>query len=88
MSSDLVLTEVDDRGVAAVTINRADVNNAYNSDMIQGMLSAFGEIAANDKARVVVLRGNGRHFQAGADLKWLMSLKEKSFEENLAVSQA
>ena len=88
MSSDLVLTEVDDRGVATVTINRADVNNAYNSDMIQGLLNAFGEVAANDKARVVVLRGNGRHFQAGADLKWIMSLKEKSFEENLAVSQA
>lgn len=86
--SELVLTEVDDRGVATVTINRADVNNAYNSDMIQGLIKAFGEVAANDAARVVVLRGDGRHFQAGADLKWIMSLKEKSWEENLAVSQA
>lgn len=88
MSSDLVLTDVDARGVATVTINRADVNNAYNGDMIQALLAAFGEIAANPAARVVVLRGNGRHFQAGADLKWIMSLKESSWEENLRVSQA
>lgn len=88
MSSDLVLVDVDRRGVATVTINRADVNNAYNGDMIQGFLTAFGQIAADSQARVVVLRGKGRHFQAGADLKWIMSLKEKSFEENLAVSQA
>ena len=33
-------------GVATVTINRADVNNAYNGDMIQQMLQAFGAIAA------------------------------------------
>ncbi len=88
MSSDLVLTDVDARGVATVTINRADVNNAYNGDMIQGLIQAFGKIAADPQARVVVLRGKGRHFQAGADLKWIMSLKEKSWEENLAVSQA
>ena len=41
MTADLVLTEVDRRGVATVTINRADVNNAYNGDMIQGFLTAF-----------------------------------------------
>ena len=63
MSSDIILTDIDRRGVATVTINRPDVNNAYNSDMIQAMLSAFGEIAADSQARVVVLRGNGRHFK-------------------------
>lgn len=88
MSADLVVTEVDRRGVATVTINRADVNNAYNGDMIQGFLKAFGEIAQDAQARVVVLRGNGRHFQAGADLKWIMSLNDKSWDDNLAASQA
>lgn len=88
MANDLVLTDVDRRGVATVTINRADVNNAYNGDMIQQMLAAFGAVAADPQARVVVLRGNGRHFQAGADLKWILSLQKSSFEENLKVSQA
>jgi methylglutaconyl-CoA hydratase len=88
MSSDLVLTDVDRRGIATVTINRAEVNNAYNGDMIQGFLSAFGQIAKDPQARVVVLRGKGKHFQAGADLKWIMSLKASDWESNLAVSQA
>ena len=64
MTADLVLTEVDRRGVATVTINRADVNNAYNGDMIQGFLTAFDQIAKDPQARVVVLRGKGKHFQA------------------------
>ncbi|MEL0003229.1 MAG: enoyl-CoA hydratase-related protein [Rhodospirillales bacterium] len=88
MSSDLVLTDVDRRGIATVTINRAEVNNAYNGDMIEGFLSAFGQIAKDPQARVVVLRGKGKHFQAGADLKWIMSLKASDWEANLAVSQA
>lgn len=88
MTTDLVLTEVDRRGVATVTINRADVNNAYNGDMIQGFLTAFDQIAKDPQARVVVLRGKGRHFQAGADLKWIMSLKASDWDANLAVSKA
>ncbi len=88
MAEDLILTDVDRRGVATVSINRADVNNAYNGDMIQQMLAAFGQIAADSQARVVVLRGNGRHFQAGADLKWILSLQKQDWEANLAVSQA
>src|SRR4051794_21331058 len=38
--------------------------------------------------RVVVLRGNGKHFQAGADLKWINGVRPKSTEENEAVSRA
>lgn len=88
MPGDFVRTEVDKRGVATVTIDRPDVNNAYNGDMIQGLIEAFGKVGADDQARVVVLRGNGRHFQAGADLKWILSLQKSSKEANLEVSQA
>ena len=85
-SGDLVLTSVDARGVATVTLNRPEVNNAYNREMIQGLLAAFGKLGADPKVRVVVIRGNGRHFQAGADLKWIKGARDASFEENLAVS--
>ena len=37
--------------------------------------------------RVIVVRGNGRHFQAGADLAWLKNVREQSAEENIAVSR-
>lgn len=87
MTPPLVLTHIDPRGVATVTINRPDVNNAYNGEMIEQLLETFGRLAVEPAARVVVLRGNGRHFQAGADLKWIFSMREKSEADNIQVSR-
>ncbi len=87
MSEPVVLTEIDERGIATVTLNRPEVNNAYNGDMIQALLDNTAALAADDKVRVIVLRGNGRHFQAGADLKWINEVSARSPEDNLAVSQ-
>ena len=86
MANAVVLTEVDRRGVATVTLNRPEVNNAYNGDMILGLIDAFGRLGADSQVRVVVIRGNGRHFQAGADLKWIQSISKLSPDENLQVS--
>lgn len=87
MSAPVVLLSKDARGVATVTINRPEVNNAYNSDVIQGLIDAFGDCAADNNVRVVVLRGNGKHFQAGADLKWLHTIGALSPKENVDVSR-
>ncbi|WP_193181382.1 enoyl-CoA hydratase-related protein [Nisaea sediminum] len=87
MSEPVVLLSKDERGVATVTINRPEVNNAYNGDVIQGLLDVFAALSSDDKVRVVVLRGNGRHFQAGADLRWLNEMGKLSPEENVAVSR-
>lgn len=81
-----ILLSVDGRGVATVTLNRPERNNAYNSDVIGGLLDAFDRLGADKFVRVVVIRGNGKHFQAGADLAWLKEIGELSPEENVAVS--
>jgi len=83
-----VLWALDARGVATVTLNRPEVNNAYNGDLIQGLLNAMDALAAAPALRVVVLKGNGRHFQAGADLKWIDTVRHASPEENVRVSRA
>lgn len=82
-----VLCDIDDRGVATVTLNRPNVNNAYNGEMVEALLAGVGSLKENSDVRVIVIKGNGRHFQAGADLKWLESVRGQSPEENLAVSQ-
>lgn len=74
MSTSPVLCATDGRGVATVTINRPEVNNAYNGEMIQALIDTFGMLAADAAVRVIVIRGAGRHFQAGADLKWLQEV--------------
>jgi methylglutaconyl-CoA hydratase len=83
-----VLWTLDARGVATVTLNRPEVNNAYNGDLIQGLLDAMDALAGAAALRAVVLKGNGRHFQAGADLKWIDAVRHASPEENARVSRA
>ena len=68
MSNEAVLHEVNARGVATVTLNRPEVNNAYDESVIQGLLDAMDTLAARGGVRAVVLRGAGKHFQAGAGL--------------------
>jgi methylglutaconyl-CoA hydratase len=85
MSSQPVLSQVDDRGVATVTLNRPEVNNAYDEALIQGLHAAMDALTG---VRVVVLKGAGRHFQAGADLKWIARVASQSVEENDRISRA
>ena len=82
-----VLWDVDARGVATVTLNRPEVNNAYNGAMIDGLLAALDALGQAHGLRAVVLKGNGKHFQAGADLKWINEVRRSSPEENLRVSR-
>ena len=88
MANTTVLWDVDRRGLATVTLNRPEVNNAYNGDLIQGLLATMDALGGHRELRVVVLRGNGRHFQAGADLSWLRDVALRSEAENVRVSRA
>ncbi len=83
-----VLWDLDERGVATVTLNRPEVNNAYDAGLIDSVLSAIDELSRKPLLRVVVLKGNGRHFQAGADLKWINAVRPQSPDENEAASRA
>jgi len=87
MAEPIILCETDSRGVATITFNRPEVNNAYNAEFIQRVLETAGELSVDDSVRLVLLRGNGRHFQAGADLKWLKQVSKMTPEENLEISQ-
>jgi len=63
------------------------VNNAYNGDMVKMLLEGARALSRDDSVRVIVIKGNGKHFQAGADLAWLEAVRNGTPEENLAVSQ-
>ncbi|KAB2913349.1 MAG: enoyl-CoA hydratase [Hyphomicrobiaceae bacterium] len=88
MTNSAVLSSIDARGVARVTLNRPEVGNAYNADMVQGLLAAMDDLARKPELRLVLLTGNGRHFQAGADLKWIASVSRASPAENVRASHA
>ncbi len=81
-----VLWSVDARGIARVTLNRSEVYNAYNGEMIAGLLAMYDTLA-KQSLRAVVITGAGKNFQAGADVTWLDSVRKGSPEENARASR-
>ena len=67
--TELIRTEVDELGIARVTINRPDAGNSLTAAMRDHLASVFDELSATLGVRVVVLTGAGeRHFCTGAGL--------------------
>lgn len=87
MAEPAVIYNLDEQGVATVTFNRPDVNNAYNGELLNGVLKAMDALGGKANLRVVVIKGNGKHFQAGADLKWINSIRPQSPEANREASR-
>jgi methylglutaconyl-CoA hydratase len=69
--------------LGTLTLNRPDVRNAFHPEMIRELTEAFRELTASS-VRVVLLRGEGKSFCAGADLEWMKSMAQFSREQNLA----
>ena len=70
--------------VLHVRLNRPEVRNAFNGQVIVELAETFHEIDADDAARVVVLSGNGKSFSAGVDLGWMKQQGELPEQENAA----
>jgi methylglutaconyl-CoA hydratase len=85
-SSGPVLWQVDGRSVARVTLNRPEVYNAYNGDMLAALLATYDALTGQF-LRAVVIAGAGRNFQAGADVNWLDAVRRGSPQENLSASR-
>jgi methylglutaconyl-CoA hydratase len=71
-------------GVMQITMSRPGVFNAFDEAMIGELDAAFDQLIADDSVRVILLAGAGKHFSAGADLKWMQRASEESREWNLA----
>ena len=84
--NDLTTIEISPRGdsVAQITMSRPDVFNAFDETMIGELDNAFDQLIADSKVRIIVLAGSGKHFSAGADLKWMQRASVESREWNLA----
>ncbi len=82
--ADNLIIDIDARGVATVTLNRAEKHNAFNDDVIAELDKTFAALGSNDAVRVIVLTGAGKSFSAGADLNWMKQTATYSTADNKA----
>jgi methylglutaconyl-CoA hydratase len=72
------------KAVATVTLNRPEVRNAFNDEVIVELMQTFKDLGSRADVRCIVLAANGPAYCAGADLNWMRSMAGYSHEQNLA----
>ncbi len=75
-------------GVSTVTLNRPEVRNAFNDEVISELTAVFRQLGTRPEVRCIVLAAAGSAFCAGADLHWMKRMAGFTREENLADAQA
>jgi len=75
------ITVSSENDIVTVTLNRPDLHNAFNEFMIEEVTDAFKNISEGND-RIVIIRGAGKSFCAGADLNWMKKMKDYTEEEN------
>jgi len=82
--------ELDDRGIAWLTLERPEVHNAFDDSLIAELnahLEKLHDAALHGEVRAVVLGSEGKSFSAGADLGWMKRMVEYDFDGNLSDSR-
>jgi methylglutaconyl-CoA hydratase len=72
--------------IATIWLNRPQIHNAFNELMIREIMEAYLWLNQQETVRIIVLRGKGKSFCAGADLNWMRDVASYSYEQNFAES--
>ncbi|HEY1046366.1 MAG TPA: enoyl-CoA hydratase/isomerase family protein [Bacteroidia bacterium] len=83
----MVDIQIKDR-IAYLILNRPEKRNALDDTMAASILEALNRLSSDDECKVLVIKGNGEAFCAGADLAYLQKLQANSYEQNLQDSTA
>ncbi|MGH2409852.1 MAG: enoyl-CoA hydratase-related protein, partial [Chloroflexota bacterium] len=73
-----------DGPVARITLNRPEVRNAFNAEMIEELTAICAQLERREDVRVALLMGEGPSFSAGADAAWMRASLDFGEEENIA----
>jgi len=83
MNPQSVQLSVDSRGVARLTLDRPNVHNAFDDQLIAELTHKLRHLDHDPAVRVVVLAAKGKSFSAGADLNWMQRVARYSEAENI-----
>ena len=87
-NNDTVLLEVNEQGIATVTLNNPEKHNAFDDNIIKKLTDIFNDISERDDISIMILASNGKSFSAGADLGWMKRMAGYSYEDNLKDANA
>lgn len=82
-----ISSDLNDNSIKIVELNKPELKNAFNPEMISEITETFQKLSKDKTVRAVVLRGAGTAFCAGADLNWMKSMVDFSFEQNIKDSE-
>lgn len=83
-----IVSQIDADGNATVLLNRPEVRNAFDPEMVQQLTATLKKLEANDKVRAIVITGAGGNFSAGADIEHMKRSAKFSREKNLENARA
>lgn len=66
--------DISPEGVATLTLNRPEVHNAFNSELVNALIIQLDALTENPKIRALLLTSSGKHFSSGADLNWMQEM--------------
>ncbi len=78
-----LLTKIDEKYIATVTLNRPLIHNAIDDQLIHELMGVFRDLEQKPQVRAVMLTASGPSFCAGADLQWMKRMAAASQDENL-----
>jgi len=82
-----VISQIDRDGNATVMLNRPEVHNAFDPEMVEALTSTLRKLEADSNVRAVVILGAGRDFCAGADIEHMKKSATFSREQNIRAAQ-
>lgn len=82
-----LLSSLDHRGVATLTLNRPEMHNAFDDNLIADINTALDTFARHPDVRVLIVRAQGKSFSAGGDLGWMQRTASYSRADNMADAQ-
>jgi methylglutaconyl-CoA hydratase len=88
MQKPLFMEEIDEHGIARITLTRPEVHNAFNDTLIAELTMVLNGLGTDRRVRAVILCAQGRNFSAGADLNWMQRMASNTEDQNLADARA
>ena len=86
--SQKILCQIDADGNATVTLNRPEVHNAFDPEMVDALTATLTQLESDDAARAVVITGAGASFCAGADIEHMKRSAKSLPAQNLENARA